>query len=127
MAKEIDHMRTSLDAEEHSLQSPITEVERENDQNISDAPEGGTRAWLVAGGAASIFFCTLGFTNSFGTFEEYYITHQLQGESASKISWIGSLGSFLPFFAGMVAGPLFDRYGEKVCFNSFVAWCEDIA
>ncbi|RAO65361.1 uncharacterized protein BHQ10_001373 [Talaromyces amestolkiae] len=122
MAKEIDHMRTSLDTEEHSLQSPITEVERENDQNISDAPEGGTRAWLVAGGAASIFFCTLGFANSFGTFEEYYITHQLQGESASKISWIGSLGSFLPFFAGMVAGPLFDRYGEKIIRPATIAY-----
>lgn len=126
MAKDIDHIRTSLNTEEHGLQSPITEVEHENDQNVSNAPEGGTRAWLVAGGAASIFFCTLGFANSFGTFEEYYITHQLQGASASKISWIGSLGSFLPFFAGMVAGPLFDRYGEKVRFNSFIAWCEDI-
>jgi hypothetical protein len=126
MANELGDIETSLNTEKPDLQPPTTEVEHENEQTISDAPEGGARAWLVAGGAASIFFCTLGFSNSFGTFEEYYITHQLQGESASKISWIGSLGAFLPFFAGMVAGPLFDRYGEKVRFNSFIASCGDI-
>ena len=69
----------------------------------------------------AIFFCTLGFANSFGTFEEYYLTHQMQGESASKISWIGSLASFLQFFAGMVGGPLFDRFGAKVYFSSHLA------
>ncbi|KAJ5183021.1 monocarboxylate permease [Penicillium capsulatum] len=78
------------------------------------APEGGVRAWLVAGAGATIFFCTLGFVNSFGTFVEYYATHQLKNESQSRIAWIGSLASFLQFFSGMVAGPMFDRYGEKV-------------
>lgn len=126
MAKELVDIETSLDTEKPDLQPPTTEVEHENEQTNSDAPEGGTRAWLVAGGSASIFFCTLGFSNSFGTFEEYYITHQLQGESASRISWIGSLGSFLPFFAGMVAGPLFDRYGEKVRFSSLRVFIRDI-
>lgn len=78
------------------------------------APEGGLRAWLIAAAGATVFFCTLGFANSFGTFVEYYATHQLKGESQSRIAWIGSLASFLQFFAGMVAGPMFDRYGEKV-------------
>jgi hypothetical protein len=126
MTKELVDIETSLDTEKPDLQPPTTEVEHENEQTNSDAPEGKTRAWLVAGGAASIFFCTLGFSNSFGTFEEYYIMHQLQGESASRISWIGSLGSFLPFFAGMVAGPLFDRHGEKVRFSSLRVFIRDI-
>ncbi|KAF2276997.1 putative MFS monocarboxylate transporter [Westerdykella ornata] len=78
------------------------------------APEGGTRAWIVAAGGGAIFFSTLGFANSFGTFEEYYLSHQLKDWSASDISWIGSLAIFLQFFAGMLSGPLFDRYGEKV-------------
>jgi hypothetical protein len=85
------------------------------DSEFEPAPEGGARAWAVAAGAAAIFFCTLGFGNTFGIFEEYYLTHQLQGELASKISWIGSLLSFLQFLAGMVGGPLFDRLGAKVC------------
>ncbi|KAK3933777.1 monocarboxylate permease-like protein [Diplogelasinospora grovesii] len=93
-----------------------------DDPDFGPAPEGGTRAWLVAGGSACIFFCTLGFASSFGTFQEYYMTHQLQAESASKISWIGSLESFLQFFAGMVGGPLFDRFGAKVIRPAAIAY-----
>lgn len=78
------------------------------------APDGGVRAWLIAAAGATVFFCTLGFVNSFGTFIEYYATHQLKEESQSRIAWIGSLASFLQFFTGMVAGPMFDRYGEMV-------------
>lgn len=78
------------------------------------APEGGAQAWLVAAGGAAIFFCTLGFGNSFGAFQEYYTSNMMIGESASSISWIGSLASFLQFLAGMLGGPLFDRYGTGV-------------
>jgi hypothetical protein len=84
------------------------------DDEFGPAPEGGSRAWIVAAGGGAIFFSTLGFANSFGTFEEYYLSHQLKDWSASDISWIGSLAIFLQFFAGMLSGPLFDRYGEKV-------------
>jgi MFS family permease len=84
------------------------------DDEFGPAPEGGSRAWIVAAGGGAIFFSTLGFANSFGTFEEYYLSHQLKDWSASDISWIGSLAIFLQFFAGMLSGPLFDRYGEKM-------------
>ena len=79
------------------------------------APDGGPRAWLVATGAACIFFSTLGFLNSFGVFQEYYITHQLHDQSPSTIAWIGSVAAFLQFAAGAIGGPLFDRVGEWVC------------
>lgn len=85
-----------------------------NEDGFSKAPDGGLKAWLVAGGSFCIFFCCLGFSNSFGVLADYYIQHQLRGESASKIAWIGSLSAFLQFFSGMVGGPLFDRYGAKV-------------
>lgn len=82
---------------------------------VSDeAPEGGSRAWLVAAGGFALFFCCLGFSNSFGVFEEYYASHQMRGESPDKIAWIGSLSAFLQFAAGSVGGPLFDRFGEWV-------------
>lgn len=77
-------------------------------------PDGGLRAWLVAAGAASIFFCGLGFANSFGSFAQYYQTHQLSHLSEDTIAWIGSLSATLQFLTGLVGGPLFDRYGEKV-------------
>ncbi len=84
-------------------------------QNYGEAPDGGTRAWLVAAGGSSIFFACLGFSNAFGTFQEYYLTHQLRGESPTDIAWIGSLAAFLQFASGMLGGPLFDRFGARVC------------
>lgn len=89
------------------------EKDSEKDCEQLPAPDGGLRGWMVALGGASVFFCTLGFANSFGTFEQYYLSHQLRGESASKISWIGSLAAFLQFLTGLISGPLFDRYGAK--------------
>lgn len=82
--------------------------------NFSDAPDGGTAAWLVAAGGSSIFFCCLGFANSFGSLAEYYLTHQLRAETPDNVAWIGSLSAFLSFAAGMVGGPLFDRFGAWV-------------
>ena len=85
-----------------------------------DFPEGGTQAWLVACGTAGILFCTLGFANSFGVFQAYYIDHQLRGHSPDDISWIGSLQVFLVFALGVIGGPMFDRYGAIVSLASFV-------
>lgn len=94
-----------LDQEKASSGSP----------NFEKAPDGGVRAWLVAAGGAAIFFCCLGFSNAFGAFEQYYITHQLRNESLNDISWIGSISTFLQFATGMVGGPLFDRFGVQAC------------
>lgn len=81
--------------------------------DIDKAPDGGLEAWLVAAGSFCIFFCCLGFSNSFGVLADYYLTHQLRGEPATKIASIGSLSAFLQFFSGMVGGPSFDQYGAK--------------
>lgn len=81
---------------------------------FGEAPDGGLQAWLVAAGGAAIFFCCLGFSNSFGTFEQYYLTHQLQHEPPDNIAWIGSLSLFLQFAAGAFGGPLFDLFGPWV-------------
>ena len=82
---------------------------------FGEAPDGGLRAWLVAIGGSAICFCCLGFANAFGTFEEYYLRHQLQNESPDNVAWIGSIAAFLQFAAGLVGGPLFDRFGAWVC------------
>lgn len=82
---------------------------------VGPAPDGGAQAWLAAAGAGAIFYCCLGLSNSFGAFEEFYLANQLRGEPPDKISWIGSLSAFLQFAMGMVGGPMFDRYGARVC------------
>ncbi|KAK5659692.1 hypothetical protein OQA88_902 [Cercophora sp. LCS_1] len=78
------------------------------------APDGGLQAWLVAAGGGAVFFCCLGFANSFGAMAEYYLSHQLRDHSADEVAWIGSLSVFLQFASGMVGGPLFDRFGANV-------------
>ncbi|KAL2812916.1 major facilitator superfamily domain-containing protein [Aspergillus cavernicola] len=101
------------EAQEPPFQPPSTD-EKGPDDTFGPAPDGGPRAWLVAIGTCCTIFSTLGFANSFGVLQEYYAVHQLQGQSADRIAWIGSLTAFLQFATGAVAGPLFDRYGALV-------------
>ncbi|KAF5679884.1 monocarboxylate transporter [Fusarium denticulatum] len=85
-----------------------------NPLDLSPAPDGGLQAWLVAAGSACIFFSCLGFANSFGVLQEYYMSHQLQGHSEDAIAWIGSVSTFIQFAVGALSGPMFDRYGSWV-------------
>ena len=104
---------------EHGPKTEITDVSNEKDKSTAhEYADGGIQAWLVAAGGACIFFSTLGFANSFGVFEEYYLTHQLNDKSADDVAWIGSLAAFLQFAAGVIGGPLFDRYGAWVRLTS---------
>ncbi|OCL14295.1 MFS general substrate transporter [Glonium stellatum] len=91
-----------------------TSPDSPNPPDFGEAPDGGLRAWLVAAGGACIFFSCLGFANSFGVFQEYYMVHQLRHESRDKIAWIGSLSAFVQFAAGAIGGPLFDRFGAWI-------------
>ncbi|OTB16143.1 hypothetical protein K445DRAFT_300070 [Daldinia sp. EC12] len=101
--------------EENSISS--IELGQEGEKvptKLSEAPDGGLRAWLVTAGAACVFFSAMGFSNAFGVFEEYYLSHQLNGQSPDKVAWIGSLSVALQFLSGNIGGPLFDRFGAWV-------------
>lgn len=50
-----------------------------------------------------------GIINTFGVYQEYYSVALLSHESASSISWIGTLQGFLLFLVGILTGPIFDR------------------
>jgi MFS family permease len=71
-------------------------------------PDGGLNAWLQILGGWVVMAATWGLINAFGAFQTYYQTVMLTSESASTISWIGSLQACLLFLGGFVAGPLFD-------------------
>ncbi|KAF4626452.1 hypothetical protein G7Y89_g11708 [Cudoniella acicularis] len=94
------------------------------DRILSDEafPEGGARAWMVAIGAGAALFSTMGYANAFGVYQEYYQEHQLRDETPSAISWIGSLQMFMIFASGVISGPLFDRYGEKIIWPSSIIY-----
>jgi multisubunit Na+/H+ antiporter MnhB subunit len=110
---------SDIEATQEVATDPIPSTESSEKEVIEKAPDGGLQAWLVTAGTACIFFSALGFANSFGIFEEYYLSHQLKNESADKVAWIGSLAAFLQFAAGALGGPLFDRYGAWVCSSIF--------
>ncbi|KAJ5999384.1 hypothetical protein N7451_007194 [Penicillium sp. IBT 35674x] len=73
-----------------------------------------TRAWLVIFGAFTCLFCTVGFLNSFGVFEDYYATAQLAHESQSTIGWLGAMAIFFLFSISTIAGAMLDIFGPKL-------------
>jgi hypothetical protein len=52
--------------------------------------EGGVAGWLTVFGAFWGLFATYGQVSSFGSYQVYYVQHQLSDYSASDVSWIGS-------------------------------------
>ncbi|GKT51115.1 MFS transporter asaE [Colletotrichum spaethianum] len=79
----------------------------------SDAPDGGATAWLVVLGAWCTSFCSFGWVNSVGVFQEYYQTNLLSNYSASTISWIPSLQIFFMMALGPVIGQIYDNHGPR--------------
>ncbi|KAJ6786629.1 hypothetical protein PWT90_03718 [Aphanocladium album] len=65
-------------------------------------------------GAFFTFFCSVGFLNAFGVFQEHYESHQLSNHSSFDISWIGSFSTFALFAGAPIAGILVDRVGPTV-------------
>ena len=106
---------TKLDSEaaEMSPKRPVN-FSTKKTSDLGPAPDGGIRAWLVAVGAHFVLFACLGYANSFGVFQEYYLHNQLSGESPDRVAWIGSLVPFLQLAMGVFSGPAFDRYGAWV-------------
>ncbi|KAJ5202496.1 hypothetical protein N7449_004575 [Penicillium cf. viridicatum] len=96
--------------------------EAKADQSQVAFPEGGLRAWSVVAGAFCISFCTFGYLNAYGVYQNYYSTHQLIEKSSSTIAWIGSVQTCLLLGGGIVGGPLFDKYGTKVIWPAAIGF-----
>lgn len=70
--------------------------------------DGGSRAWLQVLGSFLVFSNLWGFTFAFGSFQSYYELTYLTTQTASEISWIGTVSVFLLISGGTLSGPLFD-------------------
>lgn len=81
--------------------------------NPADFPDGGLEANLVALGSWFCLFCSFGWINCIGVFQEYYEVHLLTGYSSSTVSWIPSMETFMMFLGGPFAGIVFDNYGPR--------------
>ena len=68
--------------------------------SFTDVPDGGLQAWLVVLGVWCTSFCSFGWINSVGVFQDYYESGPLSNYSSSTVSWIPSLQIF--FMMAMV-------------------------
>ncbi|KAL9107242.1 MAG: hypothetical protein Q9227_007866 [Pyrenula ochraceoflavens] len=76
---------------------------------IANIPNGGLFAWLQVLASFFLYCTTWGLIQSYGVFESYYKTTLLSHRSQSDLAWIGSIQTFLFIFAGVLAGPAFDK------------------
>ncbi|KAF8596146.1 MFS general substrate transporter [Ceratobasidium sp. AG-I] len=72
-------------------------------------PDGGVVAWSTVLGAWLILFCTFGYANAFGVYEDYYTRVYMTNKTSSDIAWIGSTQLCLQLSMGLIAGKLFDE------------------
>ncbi|KAI0318435.1 MFS general substrate transporter [Amylostereum chailletii] len=75
-------------------------------QRIPHRKDGGVRAWCSVVGGWLVMFCSFGYGNAFGVFQDLY-TRQ-GGVSSSAASWIGSVQAFLMMVLALPAGQLID-------------------
>ncbi|RYP67917.1 hypothetical protein DL771_006950 [Monosporascus sp. 5C6A] len=73
-----------------------------------DSKKGGLKAWLDVLASFFLFINAWGLTQTFGAFNEYYVSTLLSSNSPSSISWVGSFQVFLVIVLGAFTGPLFD-------------------
>ena len=66
--------------------------------------DGGLKAWATVAGAWLILFCTFGYINAFGVYEQYYQSFYIPTKSSSDIAWIGSFQLFLMFGMSTLTG-----------------------
>ncbi|KAF2455321.1 putative MFS monocarboxylate transporter [Lineolata rhizophorae] len=81
--------------------------------NPADFPDGGLKAWLVVVGGFCCLFCSFGWINCVGVYQNYYESNQLSDLSSSTVSWIPSLEIFFMFFGGPFFGKLIDEFGPR--------------
>ncbi|KXH60907.1 hypothetical protein CSAL01_07206 [Colletotrichum salicis] len=85
-------------------------------------PEGGVEGWGVVLGSFCAMVSVFGLPNTSAVFSSYFSEHQLRAYTPSQIGWIFSTYLFVTYLFGILAGPIFDKYGRRisVAFGSIV-------
>ncbi|KAI9018222.1 major facilitator superfamily domain-containing protein [Hyaloraphidium curvatum] len=77
-------------------------------------PEGGLRAWLVVFSSFLIQFILIGFRDSFGVLQRYWVFNEtFPGSNNVSISFIGTVGACGFALFGPPAGRIADRWGYQ--------------
>jgi nitrate/nitrite transporter NarK len=93
-----------------------------NPYDPSQFPDGGRKAYLCLLGAFCCLFCSFGWLNCLGVFQNYYQMHQLRDYSPSTIAWIPSIQILVMFLPGPIVGWFYDNHGPKhiLIFGTFM-------
>lgn len=75
--------------------------------------EGGAKAWVVVGAASAVMFVGIGYTNTYGVFQEYYQQHLFPDIPQDKTILIGSIAASLYFLLGSLTGRFADLVGYR--------------
>ncbi|KAF5564917.1 monocarboxylate transporter 4 [Fusarium phyllophilum] len=84
------------------------------DSDLGPPPDGGFWAWASAVAGHIVMLNSWGYNSSFGVFQTYYTAHL--DNSASQISWIGSVQISALFFTGTLSGHLTDTGYFRITF-----------
>lgn len=110
---DVEQPPVELDEKPFETQSATPPSEPVNPFHPSQFPDGGKDAWLCLLGGFCCLFCSFGWINCLGVFQNYYQANQLRDYSPSSIAWIASIEIFMMFFPGPIVGWAFDNYGPK--------------
>jgi hypothetical protein len=111
---DIDSQRRSVetrvvsDTESNNFASQLQHAHRQSQD------EGSLDAWLAITGSFLVYFSSFGIMNSFGYFQDLYVSGFLRDYAASEIALIGTMQLALMYLTGPVVGSLYDAYGTKV-------------
>ncbi|PYI05426.1 hypothetical protein BO78DRAFT_419636 [Aspergillus sclerotiicarbonarius CBS 121057] len=87
------------------------------------SPNGGFRAWFQVLASFVVFVNTwFAIINSYGTYQTFYEGPLLPTITASTISWVGSLQSFLIMFLDVLSAPIYDGGYIFSCYTPAYFW-----
>ena len=84
-----------------------------NSMHPSQFPDGGAQAWLCVAGGSAALFCSFGWINAVGVFQNYYQTGPLREYTPSTVGWIVSTEVFFMLFMSPWVGLIFDNFGPR--------------
>ncbi|KAF9070365.1 major facilitator superfamily domain-containing protein [Rhodocollybia butyracea] len=108
------------------LSSRLSQLKEQESQqqnnNVGGPTDGGMDAWMTIAGCFMVQFCTVGYSNAFGVYQDIYTRDFLSNKSPSDISWIGSFQYFMQYAPGVLVGYAFDAgyFRHMIIMGSFL-------
>ncbi|KAH8697945.1 hypothetical protein BGW36DRAFT_461819 [Talaromyces proteolyticus] len=109
---------TSIDLEQRPVEVSVPDgaspVSQQQHGRPDASTEGSLDAWLAIAGSFLVYFASFGIINSFGFFQDFYLSIFLRDYAASEIALIGTMQLALMYLTGPVVASLFDAHGIKL-------------